>query len=173
MTLRIEDLPFEEREPLSLLGIVRGRHEPDLEFGGYGWATVPDLELAASHGERSVVHHPLVLALHTPDEPDETTTELEVELEVELDAEIVSVLVPLHRLLEVKVTPLVSGVRDVVLALCNPRALRPTAPPWLPGRRLHYATGDVIAWLDVERDGRETIRLQAERWHALPETRTC
>ena len=173
MTLRIEDLPFEEREPLSLLGIVRGRYEPDLDFCGYGWATVTEVELASSHGESTVVHHALVLALHTPDEPDEDACELEIELEVEMNAETVSVLVPLHRFLEVKVTPLVTGVREVVLALCNPRALRPRVPAWLSGRQLHYATGDVIAWLDVQPDGRETIRLQAERWQALPETRTC
>jgi hypothetical protein len=165
--MRLEDLRFEARDPLSLLGIVRGRAEPDLEFAGYGYARVPELELVGADGPSTLVYDALVLALHTPDEPDETSTELELEFELELDGELVSALVPLHRFLELAAAPLVGDATDVVLALCNPQSLRPTPPSWLVGpRRLHFATGDVIAWLD-EHDGRETIRLHAERWDVL------
>lgn len=181
MELRIEDLPFEEREPLALLGIVRGRTEPDLEFAGFGFATLSEVALAGASGPGTVVRDALVLALHTPDEPDEGENGLDVELEISLgdepDAQVVSILVPLQRFLEERAGEVVGDARDVVLALCNPRDLRPVPPCWLVGtRRLHFATGDVIAWLDIEDDGRERVRLQAERWHTMsaePEARPC
>ncbi|MFO7561909.1 MAG: hypothetical protein R6X02_04655 [Enhygromyxa sp.] len=176
--MRLEELPFEARDPLALLGIVRGRAEPDLEFAGYGYATLPELELVAADGHRTPLREVLVLAVHTPDEPDEAATELELEFEVEFEGELISVLTPLRRFLEVRAAALVADATDVVLATCNPRDLRPAPPSWLTsGRRLHFASGDVIAWLDLEADGRETISLHAQRWHILPaplqSTTTC
>jgi hypothetical protein len=165
--MRLDQLPFEEREPLTLLGIVRGRAESDREFGGYGYATVPAIELTAAGGPTQVVRDALVIAVHTPDELDEHATELELAFEVELDGELVIALVPLRRFLEERVAALLGDTKDVVLATCNPQDLRPQLPSWLGGRRLHFATGDVIAWLDHHGDGRETISLQAERWHIL------
>lgn len=166
--MRLEDLPFETRDPLTLLGIVPGRAEPDLEFAGYGYATLPELELADADGGALELREALVLALHTPDEIDESATELELAFEVAIDGELVMLLTPLRRFLEHRVAALVGEAVDIVLATCNPTDLRPTPPSWLTGaRRLHFASGDVIAWLDAEDDGSERIRLQADRWHIL------
>ncbi len=166
MDLRIEDLPFEEREPLALLGIVRGREAPDLDYGGYGFARIDVLDLAGADDRTTEIRDALVLALHTPDDPPSGKT-LEIELEVELEGEEVSVIAPLQAFLERRAASIVEKT-EVVLALCNPRGVQPERPSWLTGgRRLHWAKGDVIAWLDVFDDGRERIRLQAESWHTM------
>lgn len=166
MIERIADLPFERRAPLELLGIRRGRPEPDLEFAGFGWGRLPRLELAGRTVPSIQLVEPLVLALHTPDVHDPAATELELEFELELGSETVSLVVPLARFLEQRVPRLPGDARDIVLALCNPTGMPVRAPSWLEDRRLHWASGDVIAWLDVD-DGDERIRLQAERWHTI------
>lgn len=173
--LGLVDLPFERQEPLALLGIDRARREPDLsgDFAGCGHATLDEIVLADAEGRRTIVRDVLVVALHTPelDDPDADPDAFELEFQLsagDATAPPVAVFVPLSRFLDVRVAAIVGSARTVVLALCNPRGLRPAAPRWLdPSRRLLWATGDVVSWLDVEADGRERFRLQAERWYTL------
>lgn len=173
---RLEDLPFERREPLALLGIDRGRSEPDLSgaFTGFGYTAVDEIVLGGATGEPTVVRDALVLALHSPylDDPDADPIEFELEFSLpdpdDPTGPPVAVFVSLARFLEVRAAPLVGDAPAIVLTACNPRNLHVAPPRWLdPSRRLHYATGNVVSWLDIEADGRERLRLQAQRWHTV------
>jgi hypothetical protein len=173
MALTIEELPFRQREPLELFGIDRSRTEPDLtgDFAEYGWVTLPEVALASASAPPTVLRDTLVLALHSPelDNPAARTDELEVELEVRLpDGELVNVLAPLVRFLDARAASVIGDAHDVLLAFCNPLRLPPRPPAWLVGsRRLHFAEGNVVSWLDRLPDGRERIRLTADRWRTL------
>lgn len=176
MDLRIEDLPFRCREPHELFGIVPGRIEPDLSgnYVEHGWVRLDEVALADGAGSTTILRDVVVVALHSPDldNPLASANEPEIELELRLGAEpateIVAVIVPLSRFLAAHATGVIGDARDVLLAWCNPRRLRPAAPTWLDAtRRLHFACGDVVSWLDPVEGGRGRFRFVAESWHAI------
>src|SRR5262249_40390109 len=106
-----------------------------------------------------VLPRALVVALHSADDQPEGD---DVELLFELPDQ--SVLVPLSKWIPI-VLPTLPPSSELVLALCNPRAVRIGAPT-SPGHAVvHYALGDVTSWLDYPDglpDGR--VRLSARRW---------
>lgn len=176
MDLRVEDLPFRRREPHDLFGIVPGRIEPDLSgnYTEHGWVRLDEIALADHEGSTTVLRDVLVVALHSPDldnplaSDEEPEVELELRLGAEPDAELVAVIVPLVRFLDARAADVIGDARDVLLAWCNPRRLRPSAPAWLDAtRRLHFACGDVVSWLDPLEGGRARFRLAAESWHSI------
>lgn len=176
MDLRVEDLPFRRREPHDLFGIVPGRIEPDLSgnYTEHGWVRLDEIALADHTGSTTLLRDVLVVALHSPDLDNPLASDDEPEVELELrvgtgpNAELVAVIVPLLRFLDARATDVIGDARDVLLAWCNPRRLRPSAPAWLDAtRRLHFACGDVVSWLDPLEDGRTRFRLAAESWHTI------
>jgi len=159
---RIADVPLVQLDPLRLLNLDRDRDAPDLDFAGFGWARAREIDLASPRG-RVRVRDALVLALHSADEqPDDGDVLLELELADQV------VRAPLRRFLAARLPELLGSEAEVVLALCNPKAVRIAAPVGLGARRLHYADGDVLSWLDRD-DGGDHIRLDADDWHVAKE----
>jgi hypothetical protein len=137
----IDELPFLERPARELLHLDGDRDEPDPTYAGYGWTRVPELWL-----DRKRYADVLVLAMHSADDSEPLTDD--IELEFELPDGPVSVLASqfLDRWL-----PRLPRVRTIVLALCNPHhaSLHTKLP-------VYYAKGNVESWLDPG----ERIRLQ-------------
>jgi len=168
----LAEVPFLRHDAMALLALCpdaegRRRDEPDDDFAGYGYGIVHDLVLESADGSQRVVPSALVLALHCTDEPS-TLEEIELELDV-VDpegGEALTVLAPLGAFLRAHLPRLPDQPDDVVLALCNPRALDVPRLAALGQRRLHFAHGDVLSWLVLhdDDDGME-FRLQAETWH--------
>ncbi len=168
-------LPFPRRGALELLNLQAdpggGRREvPDHDFAGFGYGRVRDLVLADDDGQERSLAAALVLALHSSDDQPDQGEEVELEFDLpdpDDERETLSVLAPLSRFLEARLPALLDEVDDVVLALCNPRSVDVARPASLGPRRLHYAHGDVVSWLDLDDDGPARIRLAARSWHVL------
>lgn len=172
----LAEIPFEREEVLALLGLRPGpdgawRSEPDLDYARFGWAQAEVLVLEGEDGTRQVVGPALVLALHSTDEPSPDAGVIELELELHdhdddpaEDAEPLVIRAPLDRFLDAWLARLPANAPHVVLALCNPLRLDPARPSALGPRQLHYAYGDVLSWLDHDRDP-PRIRLHAHQWH--------
>jgi hypothetical protein len=169
----LAEIPFEREDVLELLGLRPGsdgawRREPDLDYARFGWAEAQTLVLEEDDEGRRVIGPALVLALHSTDEPspDEAVIELEFELDLDDEPEPLVIRAPLDRFLDVWLPRLPAAAPHVVLALCNPLRHDPARPAALGTRRLHYAHGDVLSWLD-HIDGEEppSIRLRAPTWH--------
>jgi len=165
----LAEIPFEREDVLELLGLRPGpdgawRREPDLDYARFGWAEAVTLVLEDAEGRQRVVGPALVLALHSSDEPspDDAVIELEFELSLTGEPEPLVIRAPLDRFLEVWLPRLPWAAPHVVLALCNPLRHDPACPAALGSRRLHYAHGDVLSWLDLEPP---RIRLHAHTWH--------
>ncbi|MCR9161035.1 MAG: hypothetical protein ACE37F_11410 [Nannocystaceae bacterium] len=156
--LSVADIPFERRDVLELLGL-RGEEAPDEQFDEHGWCRPTEVWL--DDGSARCVASPLLIAAHTPDEP--LPGPLMVELWVEHEGEPLAVRVPWTRFAEERIAPLLGPERDVVVALCNPQGKPLAPPPGLGGRTLHFAEGDVTAWLEPA-DGAPRISLTAQRW---------
>jgi hypothetical protein len=156
--LALADVLFARKSPLALLGLDdEQRTDVDHEFAGFGWSELAHVVLADDRDRREL-EDAFVLALHTPDEPDEGDA-LELAFWIGDDVEL---RVPWLAFADAHVRPLLRAEhRDVVLALCNPQHRAIERPSGLGDRRLHWADGDVTSWLDP--DG--SIRLQATRWH--------
>lgn len=162
MALRsLADLPFEPHNPETLLGIVRGRPEPDQDYAGYGWALVERILLEDVQGVREV-RDALLIAVHSADVQPPPPQPIDLEFEVGDQAYVVA----LPRFLEVVASRLPIAGRPIVLAMCNPQAVDVEIPRAL-APMAHYAHGDVIAWLDERPDG-EQLRLSASRWCTAP-----
>lgn len=153
---RIADIPFAEGELLALLALEHDRTTPDLDYAGFGWATAPVVVLEAA-ADRREVGAPIVVALHSAD--DQPSTE-DVELLFEVGGQ--SILVPLSVFWPHAVS-LLPAEREIVLALCNPAGVVPSDT----GRIVHYATGDVISWLDPVGPMGWSVRLSAPVWRTL------
>lgn len=177
----LAELPFERHDPLVLLDLQARpdgtrRAEPNLDYAGFGWAELDALVLESDDGTREPLGPALVLALHTPDDPPHLD-HLELALELpdpdadpdpHADPAPLVVLAPLDRFLAAWLPRLPRAAPHVVLALCNPGHLDPPRPSLLGPRQLHYAHGDVLAWLDVDPscpELRPQIRLHAHAWH--------
>jgi len=151
--LSVADIPFERRAPLPLLGL-EGESPPGDDFDAYGWCR-PDA-VWLDDGARRRVEAPLLLALHTPDAPQQGPLMLEFWLHHQGEA--IAVQVPWARFAAEHVVPLLGPERDVVLALCNPLRQRVVLSSHFADRRVHVAEGDVRAYLDPD------LRLTADRW---------
>jgi hypothetical protein len=150
--VRVVDLPFRERPAIELLGFVEGRAELDHDYAGFGWARIPCVWLV--DGEEHRVDDALVLALHSPDDSEPISDDIELEFELEPGR---SVIVMLSLFLE-QWLPKLPQASAIVLVLCNPHNARPRlrVPVWL-------ADGDVEAWIDDA----DRILLRAETWYTL------
>jgi len=156
--VKIAELPFHERPVLELLNLEGERSAPEHDYAGYGWARVGQLWCVGDTASDAVTDA-LVLALHTADDADALTNDIELEFELPAHP---PVAVLASAFLE-RWLPRLPRATAVVLALCNPHraALRlptaATAPVW-------YALGDVTSWLDRDAD---RIELVAESWSKL------
>ncbi len=155
---RIADLPLPEREPLELLALVDDRTEVDVDYAGFGWAWLDDVELATSDGASVLLRRALVVAVHSADEQPEGE---DIELLFELPGQ--SVLVPLSKWLPVAL-PRLPPADDLVLVLCNPKHVPLGRSPSAAHPRIHYALGDATSWLDFDERGHGHVRLSATRW---------
>lgn len=154
----LSDIPFEQWDVMALLGLDGGEAPGD-EFDAHGWCRPVEVWLDDGRARRIV--SPLLVAVHSPDEPEPGPLMLELWLEHE--GEPLAVRVPWTRFAEERVEPLFGPERDVVLALCNPQN-KPVHPPaGLGSRTLHFAEGDVTAWLEPG-EGIPRISLTAARW---------
>jgi len=155
----IAALPFRERPALELLALDR---EADPEFDGYGWAKVDRLWLAGAHGWPRRLDDVLVIAVHAADDGEPMADDIELDFAVD------------GGLVRVRATaflrdwlPTLPPANAIVLAMCNPH--RATLPqPSGATAPIHYAAGDVFAWLD---DG-DRIRLAAEAWRTVRDVTT-
>lgn len=170
----IAELPFPERDPLGLLGFDPARREPDLDFYGFGYARVPALVLESRlSGARREVVAPVVFALHSADDGEAYADDVDLEFWIDDDdvpeEEEEAIVVALSLFLERRAAALVGDAPALVLALCNPHAARLRRPPGV-AVPMHYADGDVIAYVDVADDepAAAQVRLVADRWHELP-----
>ena len=154
----LSDISFEQRDVMALLGLD-GEDEPGDEFDAHGWCRPVEVWLDDGHPRR--IASPLLVAVHTPDEPDPGP--LMIELWLEHEGEPLGVRVPWTRFAEDRVAPILGPERDVVLALCNPQNKPVPPPPEFGSRTLHFAEGDVTAWLEHV-GGVPRISLTAQRW---------
>lgn len=180
----LADLPFVEREPWSLLGLdpAHTDRDPDRDHVEFGFCHLAAVRLE-DPGDRALsVERPLVLALHTREDPEPLPdTDADIELEFILHDEHgeYSAVARLSEFLRRRLPPLL--LKDprpaaVVLALCNP--LRTVLPddlirPVLGDLPLYYGHGDVTAWMQRRPGARAwtpdtvDIILTAEQWHRI------
>ena len=157
--LGVADIPFEQGGTRRLLGLEPDSPQGD-DFYEHGWCRPSEVWL--DDGVLRRIEAPLLIAIHTPDEPEPGPLHLEFWFEVR--GEEVAARVPWARFASEKVVPVLDPKTDVVLALCNPQNKDIPAPTGLGERSLHVAQGDVTAWLDNPRGLEPRIRLTADRW---------
>ncbi|HEX7836522.1 MAG TPA: hypothetical protein VF469_03615, partial [Kofleriaceae bacterium] len=141
----------------ELLHLAGERDAPDPGYAGHGWARVPRVWLGTGADGGRFVADALVLALHSPDDAEPRTDDIELELDLPDGS---SVLALLSRFLATWL-PKLPRASAVVLALCNPHRATLRAPAGATAP-IHYAHGDVTSWLDRDRGDR--IELLAESW---------
>lgn len=155
MTQAIAELPFRERPALELLALDREGADPDFEE--YGWARIDRLWLAGEHGWPRRLDDVLVIAVHAAD--DDAGSADDVALDFAVDG--VLKRVPATAFLRGWL-PKLPQAKVIVLAMCNPHRATLACPPGTAAS-IHYASGDVVAWLDPG----DRIRLTAEAWRTL------
>ncbi len=165
-------LPFPERDPWELLGLDPGRSEPDLDHETSGYCRLPAVSIEDADGRRkTLVGGILLLGLHSRDDAEPRTDDVELEFVLRDGDETYSAVTRLSEFLRLRLAGLVHGAGTVVLALCNPQGATVTRPPGLGERPLYYADGDVTAWMQRRpgahgwTPGEVEIILAAERWH--------
>ncbi|MEO7731747.1 MAG: hypothetical protein ABIY55_12295, partial [Kofleriaceae bacterium] len=181
----IAALPFHQRPALALLALDRADADP--EFDGYGWAIVDRLWLAGENAwpRPRRLDDVVVIAVHAADDGVPLADDVELDFAVDGRLLRVSALGFLRTWL-----PRLPAGRPIVLAMCNPHAAvlalatvlaRPAVLPRTAGvseltrvggacgvAELHYATGDVRAWLDPG----AKVRLTADAWRTLHDVST-
>jgi hypothetical protein len=186
--MSITELPFGERPVIELLALDR---DADPEFDGYGWAKVDRLWLAGEHGWPRRVDDALVIAVHAADDGASLADDIELDFAVDRTglrpappAE-PSAAPPPHPprlaslvdggLVRVRASaflrdwiPRLPDAGTIVLAMCNPHRAALARPPGTAAT-IHYAAGDVRAWLDPGRGphGVDRVRLTADAWRTL------
>ena len=180
MISSIADLPFDEQDPLTLLGFdVHGeRTDPDMDFYGFGYARVDELWLTCEGDPEPLppVRDALLLALHVAphdEEEDDEPLADDVLLEFWIDEpdgegnDDYALTALLSRFLELWLPRVSSDESAIVLALCNPHGAVIARPSLPGGQPIYYATGDVISWLDEPEDpaAPAVLRLTADAWH--------
>jgi hypothetical protein len=149
MPRTILELPFRERRLHDVLHLDGKRVAPDRDYAGYGWARADAIWL-----DELRVRDALVLALHSADDAEPLTDDIELEFELAGHAP-VSVLASMFL---AKWLPQLPRASAIVLAVCNPHRATLHVPAPAP---LYYAHGDVESWLD-EGDAGTRIRLAAQ-----------
>lgn len=166
-------LPFVERDPWELLGLVPNRREPDRDHDAAGYTRLPELTLEDAAGGRHIVRGALVLGLHSRDDADPLGDDIELEFVLRDGDDTYSAVTRLSEFLRTRLAGLVGNAETVVLALCNPQSATVTRPPGLGDRPLYRADGDVTAWMQRRpgargwTPGEVEIILSADRWHRL------
>ena len=160
--LTIGELPFVERPLRALLDLEVDRDEINRDFSGFGWAVADAIWLETGAGAAARVDDALVIALHTADDAEPLTDDLE--LEFDLPGGPVSVLASafLERWL-----PRLPSRSAIVLAICNPHraVLRRPAVAAVP---VHLALGDVAAWREsLPGESGDRVLLTAADWCTL------
>ena len=150
----IAQLPFPEGDPVEILRL--DREDPD--FTGTGHCRLDEVWLESRSGAAPVaVASALVLALHSPEEPEAVADDLELEFYEQ------GVTVLLSRFLAVWLPRVWKGDPTIVLALCNPLHTVVPAPPAAGGVPVWLGLGDVVSFLDEDEDGGR-VRLVADDW---------
>ncbi len=170
----LADLPFVERDPWPLLGLDPARTEPNRDHDECGFCRLGSVRLEDPGGRIFTVEHPLVLALHTREDPERLPDDVELEFTLhDADGEY-SAVVLLSEFLRRRVAPLlVPRPAAVVLALCNPHRTVLPRPTVLGDLPLYYGHGDVTAWMQRRPGVRAwtpdsvDIILSAERWYRI------
>jgi len=155
----VTDIPFERAATRGLLGLEPDSPRGD-DFYEHGWCRPPVVWL--DDGTVRAIQAPLVIAIHTPDEPEPGP--LHLEFWFDHGGEEIVARVQWDRFAVEKVVPILGPESDVILALCNPQNKDVRRPAGFGGRLLHVAEGDVTAWLDDPRGPAPRIRLTADRW---------
>ncbi len=151
----IRALPFVERSPRELLGVVPGRSTIDGDFEGFGWGRFPRLIIESATGTH-VLYDVIVLALHSVEEAPASDGDLDLELRIDDEVIIVSLAAFLAAW-----GPTLPPASAWVLALCNPHEQTLARPACAPGGvPVWYGIGDVDAWQD------DDFGLTAQRWIA-------
>lgn len=169
----LADLPFVERDPWPLLGLDPARRDVDRDHDECGWCHLESIRLEDPGGVISVAR-PLVLALHTREDPKLLVGDVELEFVLHDDDGEYSAVALLSEFLRRRVAPLLTPPpAAVVLALCNPHRADIPRPAVLGDIPLYYGHGEVTAEMQ-RRPGARTwtptsvdIILLAERWHRV------
>lgn len=160
--LGVGDIPFDRAETRRLLGLDPDSPRGD-DFYEHGWCRPAAVWL--DDGRLRRIDSPLLIAIHTPDEPEPGP--LHLEFWFDHHGEEVAARVPWERFAAQKIVPVLGSESDVVLALCNPQHKDVLRAAEFGGRVLHVAQGDVTAWLDKPRGPSPRIRLTADRWNTI------
>ena len=159
----ISDLPFVRRDVLDLLNLRHHRAAPDPDYTGFGHARVDALQLEGDDGQPVELHEALVIAVHSMEEPEEMSGDIDLEFILPETSGEHSVTVLLSAFLRVWL-PLVRGdERAIVLVVCNPNQTLLRAPPSAGRTPFYYPLGDVESWLQAADDHQE-VRLVARSW---------
>jgi hypothetical protein len=151
----IAELPFHERPARELLALDRDGADP--EFEGYGWARIDRLWLAGEHGPPRRLDDVLVIAVHAADDAPGMADDVALDFAVDGVVKRAPATAFLRAWL-----PKLPPAAAIVLAMCNRHRATLACPPGTTAT-LHYASGDVVAWLDPG----DRIRLAAEAWRTL------
>ena len=172
----LADLPFVERDAWPLLGLDPARRdaEPNRDHDECGWCRLDSVRLEDPGGHSITVERPLVLALHTLEEPERLQGDIQLEFVLHDDDGEYSAVVLLSEFLRRRAVALLNPrPAAVVLALCNPHRTDLPRPAVLGDLPLYYGHGDVTAWMQ-RRPGVRVwtpesvdIILSAERWHRI------
>jgi hypothetical protein len=160
----IAELPFERRDARDLLNLRQHRDLPDADYTGFGHARVEAIRLESKDGEALEVRGALVLAVHSMEEPEELSGDIELEFFVPEVGEGYSVTVLLSAFLSVWLPLLRGDEQAIVLVVCNPNQTILPVPAAAGQTPFYYPLGDVESWLEVV-DGRTSLHLVAGAWH--------
>ena len=155
--MAIAELPFAEKRLPELLHLDQDRPEPSRDYSGFGWSRSSQLWLESAAGEPHLVEHALVLALHTSDDAEALTGDIDLEFELDDGPVIVRASKFLHVWL-----PMLPRAPSTVLALCNPHDAALVRPTTAEGA-LWYGLGDVASW----REDGERVILTADAWRRI------
>ena len=163
----IGDIPFVERPVSALLHLDVDRDLPSRDYAGFGWSLVPSLWLeSVTNGSSLAVHNAVVLALHSADDSEALTDDIELEFECPgRDVAVLASAFLAHWL------PRLPSASAIVLALCNPHCAHLRAVEGLPVP-VHYGLGEVASWLEIADDGPDKIILSADTWCQSPSATT-
>ena len=157
----IGDIPFRQRPVRELLNLDVARDAPDPDYAGFGHARTAEVVLESRDGTRRVVAEPLIVAVHSDDDPELLTDDLEIAFDDGDPDGGVAVL--LSDFLRVWLPRLRGDERAIVLVACNPHRARLPRPANAADIPVFYALGDVESWLQGD-DHRQNLHLVAEAW---------
>jgi len=161
--IRIDEIPFLQRDAQDLLNLGVHREIPDGDYTGFGYALIEEIRLEAfALSEPIVLRDVLLLAMHSIEDPGESPDDLELEFFVPEVSADYSVTVLLSMFLSIWLPKIRARESAIVLAVCNPHEIRlPT--PTTGNTPFYYPLGDVESWLEAE-DGRRIPCLTAAGW---------